>query len=146
MVRFGIIFGLLFQSFVAICCGQWTSPRATDGCCGPRESECCCCPHEESTTNDACCGESDEGACCATEPTKERSGCDCCVVTQDVPQAPVTPDRRPTTDTAGVTIPAPPMALVHVGGWREPNRLALRHEPPWRAGRAVLAGQCRWNL
>ncbi len=144
MVRLSVIFGLLFQSLVAICCGNFTSPKA-DGCCGTTEA-CCCCVAAEPVAS-GCCTEAEIDPCCA--PGEKQSGptdCDCCVAGQEEPQAPAEPTRRYSGDTLGVAVPPAAFAVVPVIGDREPLSLALRHEPPWPSGRALLADQCRWNL
>lgn len=144
MTRFGIILGLLFQSLIAICCGNFLSPKA-DGCCGTSES-CCCCTGEDAAAS-GCCTQDEVDPCCASSETQSKSSdCECCVAGQDTPQAPAEPVRRYTGDVQGVALPPASVAVVHVSGVREPLSLALRHEPPWPSGRALLADQCRWNL
>jgi hypothetical protein len=144
MVRYGVILALLFQSLVAICCGNLTASRA-DGCCGT-EDVCCCCATQPAV-EDSCCTQGTVDPCCvSSEGQKAPSDCDCCSVEQEMPQTPAEPARRYWGDTQGVAIPPAALAVVYASGVREPLTLALRHEPPWPSGRALLADQCRWNL
>jgi hypothetical protein len=144
MTRFGIILGLLLQSLIAICCGNFLSPQA-DGCCGTADS-CCCCAAQDSAGSG--CSTPDEVDPCgaSTHKQPQNSGCECCIVGQETPQAPAEPARRYSGDFVGVVIPPAADSVDFGSGVREPSSLALRHEPPWPSGRAMLADQCRWNL
>lgn len=144
MTRFGIIFGLLFQSLVAICCGNLLSPKA-ENCCGTEEA-CCCCAAEEVPSPSCCTGPDVDPCCEPSGASSAPSDCKCCIVGQDTPQAPAEPLRRYSGDSQGVVVAPPAIEVVFEVGVREPTRLALRHEPPWPSGRALLADQCRWNL
>lgn len=145
MIRLSVIFGLLFQSLVAICCGNLLSSKA-DGCCGP-STPTCCCSDENAQPDSGCCSETKVDLCCdASHPASAPSDCKCCLVSPDTPQAPAEPTRRPSSDTEGVAAAPVFFAPILMPAAREPLMLALRHEPPWPSGRALLADQCRWNL
>lgn len=144
MLRFGVIFGLLLQSLVAICCGNLLSSKA-DACSTAVEESCCGAATEVASAD--CCSIVETDSCCSRpEPSQWPSDCECCIVGQDTPLAPADPTRRYSGDLQGAAITAAGMEILLASGSREPLLLALRHEPPWRFGRALLADQCRWNL
>lgn len=145
MVRFGVIFGLVFQSLLLMWCAAPVSRATTPAmeCCVPEpeavEESCCC---EESGDSDRAPGIEWQ----SLRSTHER--CCQCPLTVEDPRIPVYPARRPAMElsrVSGAVLAPAALSTPERIGFRIASVPALLH-PPDFAGRLACERFCRWTI
>jgi len=149
MVRYGVIFGLVFQSLVLMwCAGRMPGARASmdlgQTCAAApamHESPSCCESNEDSAVTAVSAG-GQPGM--ATLPER----CCQCPLTVEEPRVPVAPDRRP-----AVELMRAPIAIASAIDLLLPARSTLfiasvpaSIHPPDFAGRLACERFCRWTI
>lgn len=153
-----VIFGLLFQSLVMLCCGRWmnvpvlmVAGKSDSACCAPApESSCCCCSESASQTNGQHGDHPDEDAltigCGPLAMQCERSCA--CPATTDFPRFPGKTQREAPVEqlkagfaAVGTPMVLPPLALV-----LKPTVVVELIEPPDEYGRLACERFCRWTI
>ncbi|MBS0187262.1 MAG: hypothetical protein JSS51_04285 [Planctomycetes bacterium] len=148
MIRLGVIFSLVFESLVLLCCGQM-APMAQaasqpTSCCSidskpQADAGCCCCEETTKAPAPKTCSDGVRGtAGCAPR-------CEC-PITLGQPRVPASPDRRPKTEAAASIVLAPEVRTIAF-----PFRAiaVIRCEdchPPPIGGRLACALHCLWTI
>lgn len=146
MLRFGVIFGLIFQSLALIwCAGRTPDTRIAMGvqmCVdapAAHESVCCCEGDDESAA-----AESNAAPAASTLPER----CCRCPLTLEQPRVPAVPERRPGAELTRVSIEFESAFVLTF-----PVRAVLIRSsvpasihPPDFAGRLACERFCRWTI
>lgn len=147
MVRFGIIFGLIFQSLALIwCAGRMPDARIAMGvqtCAAApavHDSVCCCEGEDEAVGVTA----SDAVPAVATLPER----CCQCPLTLEEPRIPAVPDRRPGAELSRIPIEPESMFVLTLPqrAARVCSSISASISPPELAGRLACERFCRWTI
>lgn len=146
MVRFGVIFGLIFQSLALVwCAGRMPDARSAmvvQTCAAApvvHDSVCCCEGDETAATpfNDA-------APAIATLPAR----CCQCPLTLEEPRVPAVPDRRPGAELTRIPIELESMFVLTLPqrAARVCSSVPASIFPPDFAGRLACERYCRWTI
>lgn len=149
MARYGVIFALVFQSLLLLCCSGRlaAAPQAiaASQICAAQPSMhegACCCEGDEDSSSTVAFGTANIGA--AQFPSR----CCECPLTVEAPRLPAVPDRRPVIELTRVQI-----AIDSAISLVLPDRSSLLSasvpasiHPPDFAGRLACERFCRWTI